>query len=168
MRLAATGSRTRRMLGLLLVAAGPLLPAMVAGKTLQTAAAKSDSIPFEPDTFARELSALRDSIAGKELTPQREAAIGESLPATWKIHTPDGDYDVPTAPLRKLLDCTKCDSARQKEHLDEARSWVGALAAQAKGYATPASSENVRRCPPEARLDSGAARIRGRPAAKSN
>ena len=54
MRLAATGSRTRRMLGLLLVAAGPLLPAMVAGKTLQTAAAKSDSIAVRTSIRSRE------------------------------------------------------------------------------------------------------------------
>jgi Domain of unknown function (DUF4129) len=140
MRLAATGFRTRRMLGLLLVAVGLLLPTNLVGRTPQAAAAKNDSIAFEPDAFAKELNALRGSLAEKDVTPQQEASIGASLPATWKIHTPDGDYEVPTAPLRRLLECANCDSTHRKERLDEARSWVGALATQAKGYAAPASS----------------------------
>lgn len=141
MRLAATRFRTRGMIGIFLVTAG-LLPAIGAGKSLQTVTAKSDSIAFDPRAFAQELNALRDSIARKDVTPQQEASIGASLPATWKIHTPDSDYEVPTAPLRRLLDCAKCDSAQQRERLNEARSWVGALAAQAKGYAAPVTSGN--------------------------
>lgn len=115
----------------------PAIPA----KTPQTSQTKIDSLAFDPNSFATELLALQSSIDKANATSHEEAAIGAALPSTWKISSPDGQYEVPTAPLRKLLECGKCDAALQKERLKEARSWVGALAAQASGYAAPAASE---------------------------
>jgi Domain of unknown function (DUF4129) len=135
--------RAQRAFGLFLLTAVVIFPRVISPRTAQTAATKTDSIAFDPGSFATELHALQGSIDKASANAHQETAIAATLPATWKIDGPDGQYDVPTAPLRRLLVCPKCDSVQQKDRLDQARILVGALAAQAKGYASPAASEKA-------------------------
>jgi hypothetical protein len=130
-----------RGLGLALVAAGLLLPAASGANFPQTPAAKSDSPTYGPASFAIELRWLKNSIDKSELSAQQAAAIGASLPAAWKINGGDGQYEVPSATLRRLLECTKCDAGQRKLRLEQARLWLTALAAQTDGYTASAGSE---------------------------
>jgi hypothetical protein len=133
--------RTRRVWGLVLVTAGLLLPVPIAARIQQTPATKSDSPSYGPTSFAIELRWLKTSIDKSDISAQQAAAIGATLPASWKINGPDGQYEVPSATLRRLLECAKCDAAERKLRLDQARLWLGTLAGQTEGYSASADSE---------------------------
>lgn len=140
--LPAAWFRAPQTIGLFLAATALVLPAVSSATSPKTLPARTDATIFNPNSFAAELRELRSSMDEKNLTPRQEAAIGASLPVTWNIHSPDGEYEVESAPLRRLLGCVKCNGAQQIERLEQARSWVGALAAQAKEYASPAGPGN--------------------------
>jgi hypothetical protein len=130
-----------RGLGLALVAAGLLLPAAVGANLPQTLATKSDSATYRPASFAIELRWLKDSIDKSDISAQQAAAIGASLPAAWKVDGRDGKYEVPSATLRRLLECAKCDADQRKLRLEQARLWLTALASQTDGYTESAGTE---------------------------
>jgi hypothetical protein len=90
---------------------------------------------YDPASFASELRRLHDSIVRSSGNRKDIDALRAGLPVSWKVNTPDGQYEVSSEPLRGLLDCTGCDAAARKSRLGEAGVWIDTLTAHVNGYA---------------------------------
>jgi Domain of unknown function (DUF4129) len=96
----------------------------------RSTAAASGSSAYDLAAFAEELKGISAALEKKSGAPQL-ADLNDSLPAHWTVATPERQYSISTAPLRRLL----TTSSRQ-----EAQAWVGHLREELNAYANPAPS----------------------------
>jgi len=106
-------------------------------QTAPSSAIPKNSGPYDSASFAAELHKIHDSITKSAGNARDIDAIRVQLPASWKIDTPESQYEVSSAPLRSLLECHGCDSTKLRSQVEEAGIWIDTLAAHVKSYAAP-------------------------------
>ena len=117
-----------------------LLPWTVFAPNASPSAIPSNAGPYDPSSFASELRRLHDSIAKSAGNAKDIASIRAALPSSWKVDTPEGQYEISSEPLRALLECSGCNATKQKSQIGEAGVWIDMLAAHLKGYAAPGNT----------------------------
>jgi Domain of unknown function (DUF4129) len=120
-----------------LLALAFLPPGKTLAQTAPSSAIPKELGPYGSASFASELGRIHDSIAKSVGNARDIDAIRAQLPASWKIDTPEGQYEISSGPLRLLLECHGCDSAKLRSQVEEAGGWIDTLAAHVKSYAAP-------------------------------
>jgi hypothetical protein len=83
-------------------------------------------------SFIKELQELSDSL--DDPSAEDMAKMRSSLPASWTLHTSDGDYVVSSAPIDKALEEGKSE---------DAQDWADHMLTQVSGYVEPRPSSNA-------------------------
>jgi hypothetical protein len=86
-------------------------------------------------SFQAELRRIQNALEASPTSAAEISAIEGSLPHQWDVETAEHTYEVPSEPLRTLLDRALKDPSRQATHVREAAEWTQELAAEADGYA---------------------------------
>jgi Domain of unknown function (DUF4129) len=101
----------------------------------RSAAGVTRSSPYDLAAFAGELRRISATLEKNPSAPQL-SSLRDSLPAQWTLATPERQYSVSTAPLRRLLATTS---------RKDAQAWIAHLREELSTYANPApSSEQPR------------------------
>jgi Domain of unknown function (DUF4129) len=69
-------------------------------------------------------------------SPDQIAALETKLPPYWAVQTAERKYEVPTEPLRSLLEDAPKNPSQQAQRIAQAQEWVEELAAEVDGYAS--------------------------------
>ena len=89
---------------------------------------------LDPPAFAAGLRKLEAKLLGGNTTTAEIDSVVRSLPPSWKVETPQRQYEISSAPLRDLLERALRDSTHRDEILDQAGNWIEDAATQTEGY----------------------------------
>src|ERR1700722_3356360 len=100
--------------------------------------AASSDIP----SLALQLKTLESSIRESRDKPGQLNTLRTKLPAAWRVHTSEQDYQISPEPLRTLLASAASDPNNRTNRADDAAAWVADLRKQLEGFESRTSAES--------------------------
>jgi len=94
--------------------------------------ASTDAPSFDPLSFSKEMSRLNRKLEVKGWSSEELRSFRDSLPRKWVVNSAGRRFDVPTGSLVSKLRSAEAYPQDQRKILDEAREYLGALAAEAE------------------------------------
>jgi hypothetical protein len=102
---------------------------------VRPAASATTNSPYDLATFGQELQRISAILEKNPREPQL-ASLRDSLPTEWAVATPERQYAISSAPLRRLLN----NSSRK-----EAQVWIEHLQQELNAYVAPSASSSEAR-----------------------
>jgi uncharacterized protein DUF4129 len=114
-----------------------ILPVSLRPQSNLTPVANGASAASSANDFRNELRRVEYSLRATPPTPEAISALERSLPGSWNVSTPDGAYQVSSAPLRNLLAAAARDSSTRSVRLAQAQQWLAELESETLSYDSP-------------------------------
>lgn len=110
-------------------------------------------VALDPAAFAAVILAIEAEVLGGNGTPKEIGTLHNGLPASWKVSTPEREYEISSEPLRKLLASASRDATHRKQILEEAGVWAENVATQAESYAETSAAPSSTGSSARSKLD---------------